>query len=134
MEAKAREMSPLAANAADMSHCPAVVRSRRTVEAARRSRRTVDAEDWSGRTAEAEEMSRSAANAPEMSSRAAAAQENVSWVGDDSYRRMCALVLSQMDQISRWVRLQDDLKASFEQSTSVIRQLNGSSSRPSATC
>ena len=36
---------------------------------------------------------------------------------------MCALVLRQMDQISKWARLQDDLKASFEQSTGVIRQL-----------
>ena len=28
-----------------------------------------------------------------------------------------------MDQISGWARLQDDMKASFEQATSVIRQL-----------
>ena len=39
---------------------------------------------------------------------------------------MRALVLRQMDQISRWERLQDDLKASFEQSTGVIQQLNES--------
>ena len=30
---------------------------------------------------------------------------------------------SQMDQISGWARLRDDMKASFEQATSVIRQL-----------
>ena len=34
-----------------------------------------------------------------------------------------------MDQISRWARLQDDLKASFEQSTGVIRQLNDSNAK-----
>ena len=42
---------------------------------------------------------------------------------------MRALVLRQMDQISRWARLQDDLKASFEQSTGVIRQLNESNAK-----
>ena len=42
---------------------------------------------------------------------------------------MRALVLRQMDQISRWARLQDDLKASFEQSTNVIRQLNESNAK-----
>ena len=41
----------------------------------------------------------------------------------DSYRRMHAIVHSQMDQISGWARLQDDMKASFEQATGVIRQL-----------
>ena len=34
-----------------------------------------------------------------------------------------------MDQISRWARLQDDLQASFEQSTDVIRQLNESNAK-----
>ena len=121
MEAEAREMSRLAARAADMS--------RRAEVAAQRSRRAVDAADWSGRAAEAAEMSRRAANAAEMSSRAAAAWENVSRAGEDSYRRMRALVLRQMDQISRWERLQDDLKASFEQSTDVIRQLNESNAK-----
>ena len=42
---------------------------------------------------------------------------------------MRALVLRQMDQISRWARLQDDLKASFEQSTDVIQQLNKSNAK-----
>ena len=42
---------------------------------------------------------------------------------------MRALVLRQMDQISRWARLQDDLKASFEQSTDVIRQLSESNEK-----
>ena len=96
MEEEAREMSRLAAKAADMP-CRAAV-------AAQRSRRTVDAADWSGRAAEAAEMSR----------RAAAAWENFSRAGEDSYRRMRALVHRQMDQISRWARLQDDLQASFE--------------------
>ena len=95
MEVEAREISCLAANAAGMS---------RHVTVAQRSRR--------------------AANAAEMSSYAAAAWENVSRAGDDSYRRMRALVLKQMDQISRWARLQDDLQASFEQSTDINRQLN----------
>ena len=36
---------------------------------------------------------------------------------------MHAIVHSQMDQISGWARLQDDMKASFEQATGVIRQL-----------
>ena len=74
-------------------------------------------------------MSRRAANAAEMSSRAAVAWENISRAGEDSYRRMRALVLRQMDQIFRWAMLQDDLKASFEQSTDVIRQLNESNAK-----
>ena len=45
------------------------------------------------------------------------------------YRRMHAIVHSQMDQISGWARLQDDLKASFEQATGVIRQLNESNAK-----
>ena len=49
--------------------------------------------------------------------------------GEDSYKRMRALVLRQMDQISRWARLPDDLKASFEQSTDVIQQLNESNAK-----
>ena len=112
MEAEAREMSRLTANAVGMS-CHAVVtaqRSRRATEAARRSRRAVDAADWSGRTAEAEEMSR----------RAAADWENVSRAGEDSYRRMHVIIHSHLDQISGWTRLQDDMKASFEQATGVI--------------
>ena len=113
--AEAREVSRLIAKAADMS--------RRAAVAAQRSRRTVDAADWSGHTTEAEEMSRRTANAAKMSSRSAAAWENLSRAGEDSYRRMHAIVHSQMDQISGWVRLQDDMKASFEQATSVIREL-----------
>ena len=42
---------------------------------------------------------------------------------------MRALVLREMDQISRWARLQDDLQSSFEQSTDVIRQLNESNAK-----
>ena len=112
MEAEAREMSRLVARAADMSRRTEVAaqRSRRAAEAARRSRRAVDAADWSGRAAEAAEMSR----------RAAAAWENFSRAGDDCYRRMHAIVHSQMDQISGWARLQDDMKASFEEATGVI--------------
>ena len=34
-----------------------------------------------------------------------------------------------MDQISGWARLQDDMKASFEQATGVIRQLNESNTK-----
>ena len=34
-----------------------------------------------------------------------------------------------MDQITDWARLQDDLKASFEQTTGVIRQLNESNAK-----
>jgi len=131
MEAEAREMSRLAARAADMSRRAEVAaqRSRRAAEAARRSRRAVDAADWSGRAAEAEEMSCHAANVAEMSSLVAAAWENASRAGEDSYRCMRALVLRQMDQISGWARLQDDMKASFEQATSVIRQLNESNAK-----
>ena len=42
---------------------------------------------------------------------------------------MHAIVHSQMDQISGWARLQDDMKASFEEATSVIRQLNESNAK-----
>ena len=116
MEAEAREMSRLAAKAASMS--------RRTAVAAERSCRTVDAADWCGRAAEVAEMSGRAAEGAEMSSRAAAAWENVSRAGEDSYRRMHAIIHSQMDQISGWARLQDDMKASFEQAISVLREGN----------
>ena len=94
-------MSRLAVRAADMSHRAEVAaqRSRRTAEAARRSRR------------------------------AAAAWENFSRAGDDCYRRIHAIVHSQMDQISGWVRLHDDMKASFEQATGVIRQLREGNER-----
>ena len=74
-------------------------------------------------------MSRRTANAAEMSSLAAVAWENASRAGEDSYRRMCALVHRQMDQISRWARLQDDQQASSEQSTDVIQQLNESNAK-----
>ena len=121
MEAEAREMSRLAARAADMS--------RRAEVAAQRSRRAVNAADWSGRAAEAAEMSRRATNAAEMSRRAVAAWENFSRAGNDGYRRMHAIVHSQMDQISGWARLQDDMKASFEQATDVIRQLREGNER-----
>ena len=107
----------------------AAERSRHAAEAARRTRRTIDASDWSSRAAEAEEMSRHVASAAKVSSRATVAWENVSQAGDDSYKRMRALVFRQMDQISRWARLQDDLQASFEQSTDVIRQLNESNAK-----
>ena len=88
MEEEAREMSRLAVKAAAMSSRVAVAAemSRRTAEAARRSRR------------------------------AAAAWENFSRVGEDSYRRMRAMVHSQMDHISGWARLQDE-------ATGVVRQL-----------
>ena len=71
-------------------------------------------------------MSRRAANAAEMSSRAAVAWENVLRAGEDSYRRMHAIVHSQMDLIIGWARLQDDMKASF---AGVIRQLNESNAK-----
>ena len=74
-------------------------------------------------------MSRRATNAAEMSRRAAAPWENFSWAADDYYRRMHAIVHSQMDQISNWARLQDDMKASFEQATGVIRQLREGNER-----
>ena len=131
MEAEAREMSRLAARAADMSRRAEVAaqRSRRAAEAAWRSRRAVNAANWSGRTAKAAEMSRRGKNAAEMSRRAAAAWENFSRASDDCYRRMHAIVHSQMDKISGWVRLQDDMKASFEQATGVIRQLREGNER-----
>ena len=131
MEAEAREMSHLAARAADMSHHAEVAaqRSRRTAETAQRSRRAIDAADWSGCATEAAEMSRRATNAVEMSRRAATAWENFSWARDDCYRRMHAIIHSQMDQISDWARLQDDKKASFEQATGVIRQLREGNER-----
>ena len=90
-EAEAREMSRLATKLADMSHRAPVAahRSCHATESARRPCRTVDAADWPGR----------AVNAAEMSRRTAAAWENVSGAGDDSYRRMHAIVHSQMDQI-----------------------------------
>ena len=72
---------------------------------------------------EAAELSLRIVNAAKLSSRTAVAWENVSRAGEDSYRRMHAIVHSQMDQISGWVRLQDDMKASF---VDVIRQLNES--------
>ena len=42
---------------------------------------------------------------------------------------MHAIVHSQMDQISGWARLQDDMKASFEQAIGVIRQLRESNEK-----
>ena len=74
-------------------------------------------------------MSRCTTNATDMSSRVAAARENVSRAGEDSSRRMHAIVHSQMDQISGWARLQDDMKASFEQATGVIQQLREGNER-----
>ena len=74
-------------------------------------------------------MSRRIMNTAEMSRRAAAALENFSWAGDDCYRRMHAIVHSQMDQIYGWARLQDDMIASFEQPTDIIRQLNESNAK-----
>ena len=74
-------------------------------------------------------MSRRATNAAEMSRRAAAAWENFSRAGNDCYRRMHAVVHSQMDQISGWARMQDE-------ATGVIRQLGEGNAklRASATC
>ena len=114
-------MSRLTERAADMSHHAEV--------AARRSRRAVDAADWSDRAAEIAEMSHRTTNAAEMSRRAAAAWEIFSRAGDDCYRRMHAIVHSQMDKISGWESLQDDMKASFEQATGVIRQLREGNER-----
>ena len=101
-------MSRLAAKIADMSCCAAlaVQRSHRAAEAARRSHCAVDAADSCGHAAEE----------VEMSCRAAAAWENVSRAGEDSYRRMHAIVHSQVDQISDWARLRDE-------ATDVIQQL-----------
>ena len=106
-------MSCLAARAVDMSRRTEVAAqsSHRAAEAARRSRRTVDVADWSGRAMEAAEMSR----------RATAAWVNFSREGNDSYRCMHAIIHSQMDQISGWARLQDDMKASFEQAIDVLK-------------
>ena len=42
---------------------------------------------------------------------------------------MHAIVHSQMDHISGWARLQDDMKASFKQATGVIRKLNESNAK-----
>ena len=88
MEEEAREMSHLTAKATDMSS--------RAVVAAQRSRR--------------------AAEATRRSRRATVAWENFLRAGEDSYRRMHAMVHSQMDQIFGWARLQDE-------ATGVIRQL-----------
>ena len=79
--------------------------SRLVAVAAQRFCRAIEAADWPSRTAEAAEMSRRASNAAKMSHRATAAWENVSRAGDDPYRRMHAIVRSQMDQISGWARL-----------------------------
>ena len=79
-------------------------------------------------------MSHRAANVAEMSSLAAAAWENASRAGEDSYRRMHAMVHSQIDRISDRARLQDDMKASFEQATGVIRQLREGNERLRAEC
>jgi len=129
MDEEAREMSRLAAKAADMSSHAAVAaqRSRRAAEAARRSRRAVDVADWSGHAAEAAEMSRRAAEAAGRSRRAVAARENFSRAGEDSYRRMHAIVHSQMDQISSWARMQDE-------ATSVIRQLGEGNAKLRGEC
>ena len=118
MDAEAREMTRLTSKVADMS-CHAEVAAQWScyaVEAARRSRRAVDVADWSGHATEAAEMSRRTTDAVGRSRRAAAALENFSQAGEDSYRRMHAIVHSQMDQISGWARMQDE-------ATSVIRQL-----------
>ena len=64
-----------------------------------------------------------------MSRCAAAASKNFSRAGDDCYRRMHAIVHSQMDQIYGLARLQDNVKASFEQATGVIRQLREGNER-----
>ena len=47
---------------------------------------------------------------------------------------MHAIVHSQMDQISGSARLQDDMIASFEQATGVIRQLREGNERLRAEC
>ena len=113
MEAEAREISRLVVKAADMS--------RHTALAAQRSRRAVDATDWSGRAVEAVWMSRRATNAAEMSSHAATTWENVSRVDKDSHRRMCVMLDDLMARISDWMKLQDEMNASFESATGIIR-------------
>ena len=80
------------------------------------SRLAPKAADMSSRAEVAAQMCRRAAEAARRSCRAAAAWENFSRAGEDSYRRMHAIVHSQMDQISGWARLQDE-------ATGVIRQL-----------
>ena len=124
-------MYRLAATATDMSRRAEVSaqRSRRAAKASRRSHRVADAVDWSGHVAEAAEMSRRAVEAAGRSRRAVAAWENFLRAGEDSYRRMHAIVHSQMDQISGWARMQDE-------ATGVIRQLGEGNAklRVSVTC
>ena len=74
-------------------------------------------------------MSCRTTNAAEMSRHAAAAWENFSLAGDDCYKSMHVIVHSQVDQISSWLRMQDDMKASFEQATGFIRQLSEGNER-----
>ena len=112
-------MSRLAAKAADMSSRAAV--------ASQRSRRAVNVADWSGHAAEAAEMSRRAAEAAGRSRRTAASWENFSRAGEDSDRRMHAIVHSQMDQISGWARMQDE-------ATGVIRQLGEGNAKLRGEC
>ena len=130
MEEEAREMSRLTVKASDMTSRTIVAaqRSCRAAEAAQRSRHAVDVADWSGHTAEVAEMSRRATEAARRSRHAVAAWENFSRAGEDSYRRMRAMVHSQMDQISGWARLQDE-------ATGIIRQLGEGNAelRPGAT-
>ena len=59
-----------------------------------------------------------------MSRFATAAWENESRAGDDSYRCMHAIIHSEMDQISGWARLQDDMTTSFEQAIGALREGN----------
>ena len=47
---------------------------------------------------------------------------------------MHAIFHCQMDHISGWARLQDDMIASFEQATDVIRQLREGNERLRAEC
>ena len=68
-------------------------------------------------------MSRHTANATKMSSRATVAYENVSRAGEDSHRRMNAMLDDLMGRISNWMKQQDETNASFESDTSVIRGL-----------
>ena len=59
-------------------------------------------------------------DAAERSSHVAAAWENVSREGKDSHIRMHAMFSNLMDRISGWMKLQDEMNASFENATTVI--------------
>jgi hypothetical protein len=68
-------------------------------------------------------MSCRTVNVAERSSRTVTAWENVLRVGEDSHRRMRAMLDDLMDRIFGWVKLQDEMNASFENAAGVIRGL-----------